>query len=514
MKVSVEEKELIRKDYLEFRSQGYTRTQARVKTAQKHDRGATTIFDNTFDLELPSSEDNPVKKFKTEWPKSYIITGWEIRVGIDDNFIATLEKMAEHYQAELLLVPCHYGDVNYIPEKLKEKFTILTEDIKFNDNLCFKYVETNALAQSPLAGHVGAYPDTSTIIPGLVKELRTEPSHQYVKQLMSTGSVGTLNASIGDYMDTDDKEFLRKWKSTITRRHGKGIAIAKNYVQPSALIVDVLDKKTFLTRFITSTGGGVVYDLKSKFTPTGRTDYNPPCLVTGDMHAYYVDDVALKATKDMIRYFQPDQVVIQDFFDGASVNHHEVSSSVKFSKAPSIKEEAEVTTSLLKELCRLSKEVVYLESNHDDFLIKFMDKSESLWRLNGNYEICCELQLYRSKTGKHPIIKLLDLESYKNLRYVPTRENFCVNKVLLKHGHEGVSGVRAGFYALAKIYNYYVQGHLHAPSVFRNAMCVGLNGRLDMEYVMGANAMMHANGLIHADGSVQLLPVVYGEWIR
>lgn len=515
MKVSNEESKDIKDRYLKYRSAGYPKKEARRRVSNDTGRGMTTIFDHTYMLEDPVIEPSVKKALKPQWPKTYIITGWELRVGICEKFVATLERIAEAYDAELVLVPCLESDVNYMPEILKEKFTVVTESFSFNDNLTFKYVETNALVQSPLSGHTGAYPDSTTILPGLVKELRTEPSQHYVKQLMSTGSIGYLNANTKQYSDVDaDKDFLRKWRSVSTRRNDKATAIAQNYVVPSALIVDVLDKKTFLTRFVTSSKNGVVYDLDKKFTPDGVEKSQPLALVTGDFHAYYVDEDAYKATKEMIRLFNPKEVVLNDFFDGASVNHHEVGSAVKFQQAPSIREEADITTQYLAEISRLSERVTYVQSNHDNFLIKYLDTSERLWRLNKNYAISCGLQMYRVYTQNHPIVKLLELDKVKNLTFVDEQDNYYIGKVLVKHGHEGISGVRAGFSTLARTYNYYVQGHLHAPAVFRNAVCVGLNCRLDMEYTIGNNGWLHANSLIHPDSSQQLLPIVYGTWIR
>lgn len=514
MKVDNKNKELIRTKYLEYRKAGYAKQEARRRVSNETGWGMTTVWDYTYDVDTPSIE--PVKQVVTpKWPKTYIITSWEMRVGIDEAFVATLENMAKTYDATLMLAPVQASDANYIPEHIKEKFFILLDDCKFNENLQFKYVETNALIQSPLAGHVGAYPDYTTIIPGLVKELRTEPSQHYVKQLMSTGSLGYLNAKVSDFEDLDeDKEFLRKWRTVTTRRHGKPTAIAKNYVVPSALIVDVLDRKTFLTRFITSYKDGVVYDLNKKFTPTTVESSQPLALVTGDFHAYYVDEDAYRATKEMIRLFNPGEVILNDFFDGASVNHHEMGSAVKFHVAPSIREEADVTADMLKELSRLSNKVTYLQSNHDNFLMKYLDVADRQWRLNRNYEIACGLQFFRVNTQLHPIIKLLDLNHIDNLQFVREQDDYYVGKVLVKHGHEGISGVRAGFIQLAKMYNYYAQGHTHQPSVFRNAMCVGLNGRLDMDYAVGGNAWLHANGVIQPDNSQQVLPIIYGQWIR
>lgn len=512
MKVLESERNTIRELYVKYRSQGLAKQSAREMISQKIGRGMTTIFDHTYDLDDPQMVTDK-KTFPIGWPKTYIITGWELRVGMDEKFIDCLKSMAKLYDAELLLVPVQASDARYLPEILSSTFHIVTEDVKFNNNLQLKYVETHALAQSPLTGHVGAYPDYTTIIPGLIKELRTEPSQHYVKQVISTGSVGYLNAEASDYTDTDDeKEFLRKWRTVSSRRHGRPTAIASNFVVPSALIVDVLDSETFVTRFVSSYRSGIVYDLDKKFTATGYEQSEPLALVVGDTHAYSANEDAIIATKEMIQALNPREVVLNDFMDNASVNHHEIASAVKFFRAPSIEEEARVTRALLEEFCEISRKVTYLQSNHDDFLIKVLDKSEQLWRLNGNYEICCELQLFRVREQLHPIIKLLNFETLSNLTFVSERENHYVGRVLVKHGHEGVSGVRAGFLTLARIYNFYAQGHSHNPGVYRNAMCVGTTADLDMDYAVGANAWLHANGLVQPDNSTQLLPIINGRW--
>lgn len=515
MKVSQEEKQQIQERYLYYRNLQVPKEAALNKVAAEFDRGRTTVWDATADLET-IKEDRPLneKALNVDWPKTYILTGWDLRVSPDMKFIKCLEQLAEYYDAELVLVPCTRADVRYIPDEIKEKFYVAVEDIEFNANLQFKYVETSALVQSPLSGHVGAYPDYTTIIPGLIKELRTEPSQHYVKQLMSVGSVGYLNANITDYSNLDDKDFIKKWRTVTTRMYGKPTAVARNYVVPSALIVDVLDAKTFLTRYVSSHRSGVVYDLDKKFTVDGYENSQPSALVMGDTHAYNVDEQAYVATKEMITMFKPREVVLNDFFDGMSMNHHEINDAVKYSKAPSMREEADVTRGLLAELAEISNKIVYLQSNHDNFVPTVLNKSESLWRLNGNYETAVELQLYRVKEGKHPIIKLLGLDEFKNVKFVDERENYYIGKVLVKHGHEGINGARTGFFSLAKTYNYYVQGHEHAPKVFRNAVCVGLTGRLDMEYVVGANGMLHANSIIQPDSSVQLLPIIQGAWIK
>lgn len=512
MKVSDKEKQQIQKIYQKYRSAGYRREAALKRTAKEVGRGRTTIYDNTVELYNPKPKERISVNYKPSWPKTAIITAWEIRVGIDKKFVETLKQMAKFYDAELFLTLCQESDINYVPQEIKDVFTIVTEDIEFNSNLKFKYVETNALLQSPLSGHQGAYPDTTTIVPGLIKEASTEPSQFYVKQLISTGSIGYLNARVNDYDDNEDEGLVKKWRSANTRRNGKTTAIAKNYVVPSALVIDVLDNKTFLTRFVTSLQNGVVFDLDKKFTPNGVSDSRPSALVVGDTHALSVDNDAIVASIDMIRDMGPRETILNDFFDGLSVNHHIIADPIKFKDVPTLEEEAKITRNLLEIVCDVSDQVVYLQSNHDNFLESWLSGPASMWRLNYNYAIACDLQTYRAQTGNHPIIKLLDLESIPNLNFVTEKENYYVGNVLVKHGHESINGARAGFKTMAKTYNRYVQGHLHTPAVFRNAAMAGLTAKLDQSYNVGASNWLHANVIIQPDGSLQLLPIIRGIW--
>ena len=199
IKVSVEERAAIQADFNELRKSGMAKTEARKLLAVKYSRGSTTIWDNVH-ME-------PEPEFPTvsaEWPKTYIITSWDIRVKPDMKFIECLKQMASYYDADLLLVPMVRGDAKYVPKALTDVFQIVVDDVVFNENLQLKYVETPALSRSPLTGFQGAYPDHSTIIPGLVRELKTEPCPRYIKQLMSTGSIGYLEASSDDYLLIND----------------------------------------------------------------------------------------------------------------------------------------------------------------------------------------------------------------------------------------------------------------------------------------------------------------------
>lgn len=537
MKISKEQSDAVYNKYLELKASAkYKKGYIQNLLMDEFGLAKTTTFDHSRGREKGSVvfKETPTEVMKEILPPrisampsraykqlsgkgTYIITGWEIRVGVNEEFLDCLNQIAKYYNAEKLLVPVWKEDVPFIPTVLKENFSILEENHQFNSNLIFHYVPTHALVASPLAGWGGAFPSKTAILPGLIKELFTEPSNKYCKQLMSTGSVGYLNANYDQYGEiTPGHEHFnplrRRWETATSRSVGKTTAIAQKFIKPSALIVDVLDDNRFLTRYVTMNEDGVVYDLNKKFVAGKKSALisKPLALVVGDYHAYQVEQSSHVATMAMLDFLKPEKTVLNDFFDGASVNHHEVNSAVSFHGAPSIREEASMSKALLKEVCDASEHVIYLHSNHENFIYKMLDMNERVWRLNNNYAECCELQAYRLKSNNHPIIKLLDLDQMKNLSFVTEKTDLYIGNTLVKHGHEAYRN--ANFKGFARTYNNIVIGHTHSPGVFRNAVNVGTNAKRDMSYSIGASASMAANAVIQPDSSVQLLPIIDGVW--
>lgn len=462
-------------------------------------------------------KDTKVKKFKKnlQFPKTLIFTSWEIRVGLNKSFIDILKQIANYYEAELFLSSVWPDDLQFLPPEF-DNFQVLMADWKINDNLMFKYVPTHALCSSPIAGWAGAH-DSSIIVPGLIKDLVTEKSNKFCKQIISTGSVGRLNAFLTHYNHVEDEEnrtkLMKRWSFVQNRRGGRAYEIAKQFTVPCALIVDVLDNKTFLTRYVTMEKDGTVYDKNLKFM-AGKPypeRSRPEAIVLGDQHAYIADETATKASLEMCESLNPKAGVVNDFFDGSSVNHHEWNDFANVVEFPSITEEAQITRMLLDKYIDVLDTVYYKQSNHDDFLIKYLS-NENNYKLGKNYKEAISLRLWQLENKRHPVIKVLELDKIKNLKFVSSKENLVIAGVSVIHGHEGVSGRRAGFRAQQRIYNRLVQAHEHSPNVYRNGALCGTNSILNPNYTIGASGWMAANVLIQPDGSLQLLPIINGVW--
>ncbi|MCS7014458.1 MAG: hypothetical protein NZM05_12620, partial [Chloroherpetonaceae bacterium] len=198
----------------------------------------------------------------------YIVTGWEIRVSASPFFLDFITAISKHYGFKTILCPVYLPDLEYLPSSLKERFDIiLTTNLKLNQNLEIVLASTHALVKHPLQGWRGAF-DHTVIIPALIKSLETEPSQKLSKQLITTGSVGFMTAKPSDYAEFGEKtveKLSKRWATT--QRQGRILAQAQHYVKPSALIVEILSRHRFVTRYVTMDNKRqkFLYDLNLKF---------------------------------------------------------------------------------------------------------------------------------------------------------------------------------------------------------------------------------------------------------
>lgn len=527
--ISNELQEKVMADYTSLVSEGLaTLTGIRRKLSAKYNLAYSTIYKITTNgykssannVKIPVTYEvkNPIQ-IEHKYPKTYIFLGWELRVELS-GFLNIIDQLQQEHNAEVFVTCLWPDDVSYLPTEL-QKYNLLLTDLQLNNNLIFKYVPTHALAMSPVQGWDGAF-DKSAIIPGLIREVKTAMTDKHCKQIMTTGSLGFLSAQFEQYNHITESssriEFHKRWAvvNMQNRRGGRNYEIARTYTKPTALIVDIINEDIFLSRYVTmEPNSKCVYDLNKKYTVKGKAPQisRPSALVVGDIHAYGVDKDKFAATKKIISTLNPEQVVIQDVFDGASINHHEIKDYANVIKFPSISEEAEITKGVIKEICDISSKVIYLHSNHDDFLVKFLAE-ESNYKVKDNYQTALNLRAWQLSNDRHPIIKLLELDSFKNIKFVSVFDNLYISGILVKHGHEGIAGRRVGFRPLLKIYNKYIQGHTHSPEVYRNGMCVGTTSKLKLGYNYGASAWLHTDGIIQPDGSIQAINVINGIWSK
>lgn len=532
MKISKEKSDTIFKYYKSLSDKGiYKETQILKKIMEKFNLKKTTAYDHSRGRDLGSIkykafEDHEPGGIRPAWEPvvkeisrpsiitkkkgTYIITGYDIRCGINNSFINCIKQLSNHLNASLLLVPINKNDIELIPKKLKNNFEIITNNIKFNNNLSLELVQTDCFIQNPVLGWRGAFQDKSIIIPALTKELVSEPSEVNYRQILTTGSVGYLDAKFDDLDMKEESHTKTRWYRASSVMNNRRAIVSQRFVKPSALVVTVMNDELFTTRYVTMEKEGIIYDLGYKITKNSVSESNPLALVVGDHHADEMDIKNHRATLDMIKTLNPKEVILNDFYNGTAFNHHIMNDINKYDKVLSIDEEVSITKKVLKSITDISNRVVYLQSNHDNFILKFLNGGIDNWRINGNLKMCYILQAYMAETNNHPIIKLLDLDKISNLYFSPEREIYKVGNTSVIHGHE--SFVKIGFRGLAKAYDKVVTGHFHKPEVFRNSACTGTMMKVDHNYHIGINVTSCANCLIQPDESLQLITITDGKW--
>jgi hypothetical protein len=512
-------KEKIYKEFIELIiNSDRSITEIRKSVAKKNKVGLTSVRRITNNYQ-PAEQTTNIKENKksNKYPQTYIFTSWEIRVGIDPKFIDILKQLRKYYSAKVYISPVFLEDAKFAPPQIIENFEILTKDLQLNSNLQFKYNEVHALCQSPLSGWDGTFKKT-TILPGLIRELKSEPSVHLCKQIISAGSLGNLSANLKDYEFIKDesliKEFNKRWKAVKnTRQTGKSFAIAKEYIEPCALIVDIIDNDTFLTRYVSMPKSGILYDKNLCFQNKRKEPktIRPELFMIADFHSYYKDEKNFEAVKDIAKKLNPKIGLVQDFVDFDAINYHNYDDFAKIAKLPSLETEIKIAKQDLKEITNLFDNVIWLESNHENFLYKFL-KNEHYYKYRDHYALALKLRLWQMEKEGHLVQHLLELDKIPKLKYISGNDNLSIFGVTIKHGHEELGGRRLGFKGWQRVYGKHLQGHLHSPSIFRGSVCVGTSSKLDMSYKSKVDSWLHAHALLHEDGSIQLLPVINGKW--
>lgn len=460
--------------------------------------------------------------------KTYIITSWDIRTSIDPKFIDILTQLAKYYQAELYiqnLSSKNNDDWFVSATKKKCKQDLVTELAKYlfqfvgdeslSSNLQFKQIDVSPTAASVISGFEGIF-DKSTILCGLIKELKTEKSLVVGKQIMSTGSIGKLDAKLEDYNllpPADFSELEKVWNRT--KENTKAFQVAKELIEPSALIVDVVDDKVFFTRFITMRKSGVVYDRNLKFS-YGKTKpevIRPKALIIGDFHSIETCPKNLQAITDIAKEYKPEVAILHDFTSFLSINHHEWNNYINVIKAPTLEAEWIDANKNLDYLETLFPKTYYICSNHCNFLTTFL-ADETKYKLNPqNYKKALELRIWQLETNRHPIIKFLELDKRKKVTFVSQHQDLILCGNVHKHGHENLLGVKAGFKTMAKAFNYkYVAAHLHGVEIYAGAAQAGTSSKLRLGYNSGGvSNWVNGHVLEYEDGTFQHVIVLDGK---
>ncbi len=421
------------------------------------------------------------------------------------NFLKSLEHYSKNNNAEIVILPTNgmfpsstKQDQEEVLDSHFNNYRILEHDEKINSNIDIRYFPVKAQQIDPLTSWDRFVKQSSAIMPSPKQRLRVVPTsnQKYPKILMSTGAVTEPH-----YKDNS-------WGMKARLDHVYG-----------AVIVDAVDNHNYHFRQLRANNSGTFYDLGIKYNEHGKHTSEPlEALVMGDYHTHQIDKNVLKGTYKLIEETKPKLIVLHDFFDGYSINHHDESMLVrrtqKQGESVTLKKELYECGEHLKRLKDYSgAKIIIVKSNHDEVIDRYLEEGRFV---NDPQNIDIALLMFQAKRrGDDPLQTGID-ETYgvvDGVQFLSRDDDYKIlGWQLANHGDLGANGAKAGVRSLENSCNKAIYGHSHSPQIMRDVFIVGTSTPLKLDYNRGASSWMNTHALLHPNGQPQLINIFGGKY--
>lgn len=450
-------------------------------------------------------------------PRTFVVTAAQYRDEdasdiVNEEFYASLDLYCKEREAKMIIVPMagrtFHDDV--LDEVVAEHEGLTRRDKNLNDKIKVSIHGVRPQQIDPVTG-LGRFTqsDVTTIFASPKQRHKVIPnSNQSLpKVLMTTGALTHPNYK-------EDRI---------------GRIAAKDHVY-GAIVVETESATDYHYRQLTANKNGEFVDLGVKYTSEGTERCGLEALVLGDYHVGDTNPEVEQATYEMIRKLKPKRVVVHDWFNGHSVNHHEMKKFISRAMAydqgrASLEQELRDNSKKLHQLRKVAgeeTEIVVVRSNHDEFLDRYLQDGRYMdedhnWRVAHELALACYNSENRKLRIKNPLQEGL-------LRYggIPSKVTFLERDQDYKvlgwqlgaHGDKGGNGARASVHGLENAYGKSISGHRHTPEILRNTFVVGTSTYLSLGYNEGPSSWMNTHAMLWENGKVQLVNIINGKWRR
>jgi predicted phosphodiesterase len=427
--------------------------------------------------------------------KRYVVSTVVVDANLNDKFIKSLELYCQKNKAELILLPTN---VNKLSEEQELDQRILKSNRHLNRNLLISLLPINPEQIDPITGLDRLSDNHKSVIYASPKQrLKSiaSPSQRLPRVLMTPGAVTHPNIS----------------------NSKRSIISNKDHVA-GAIIIEVETKSLYHYRQVQAEKDGSFIDLGNKYSNNKITKAKLEALIPGDYHAGFTDPAVKAVIIKVLDKYKPKHLILHDFFDGISVNHHiehKLIQKARMGKLMQLEGELKFASKELKELKDKCSNVLIVKSNHDEFLDQYLDAGKYVFDIP-NHIIGLELAFAKAR-GKDPLE--YGLKKYNNLdgvTFLKSDESFKLTNKNIEcgaHGHRGANGSRGSTNNLEKCYQNIVYGHSHSPEILRGAWVMGTSSYLKLSYNIGPSSWMQTMCFIYENGARQLINVIDGSSI-
>lgn len=445
--------------------------------------------------------------------RRFVITSAQNNTRKNAPFFRTLLRYCEHRDAELIVVPIHYKNINlYTASQQYKKFWdrdltpyLIDEPLDLGGNVVVRAdVCIAATAANPLEGKqpIGGAKWTIFGHPQLAMEPVPTPADKLPKRMYTTGAVTTKNYS----------------------RTNAGAKAEFHHVE-GALVVEVDGAHAFI-RQVNADSRGRFYDLDTLYGPDGaQSGHAVLALTTGDEHVKFHKPEVRAATYDapdsIVRALKPRYIIRHDILDGyAGSHHHEHDDVLQFTKHHQgnhdYRAELDQVVDFLDATTPADAETVIVPSNHHDHLYKW------LARVDPRKDPTNALLIHELKAAQYqnalagrttdPLEIYLAPRLTCRHRFLDRSKPFVLKGVdYSQHGDVGVNGSRGSARSLAKSTYKMVVGHSHGARIVKGVYQVGTStGRLEYERGLGDHSNTHC--IQYPNGKRTLVDIFDGKW--
>lgn len=300
------------------------------------------------------------------------------------------------------------------------------------------------------------------------------------------------------------------------------------------LIVEVDRDGTYFARHVTADWKtGEFTDLDTRYTPEGVEQApRAETLTLGDFHSGKEDELVLGATRRLVELVKPKALVLHDFLDFYTRNHHETKKlRARYLGAGKLVE-PEVRDAA-KNVYRLSRwgdhDLVFVRSNHDDHLDRWLDDHDDHKDPeNAPYyhQLWARAFEHHQKFGRFPDLFGLEMHRFLATDWGGAAKGALARCKFLRlneshrvcgvehgfHGHIGNNGSRGSVRSYARLGCKVTKGHDHTPCIMDGVFSVGVTARLEHGYNHLPSTWMNAHCVLHADGKRQMVIIMNGRF--
>ena len=444
-----------------------------------------------------------------------LVTSAQNKTGINNKFLNNLITYRNHlktmgYKVEIVIAPQRYRNPTNPTEDNKKATEMWWVDevlpylhygkIQFGDVKISTDSRIRPTAKEPMTGYEVLAKDNSLVLPHSKIHFKTMPrfKNDPLRSMSTTGYISNKNYS-------DSKAGETAWE-----HHSYGFVIVEKKKDGTCHIprnVKVKSDGSFID---------IIYSVKDELVSKIESSDG---LVLGDIHASEVNLEILSKTWKLMEILKPENTILHDLFDGATVNPHEVKDMYIQKKKIRegkflIDQEIQQSFDVVKTLIPLTGKIHVSLSNHDVFLDRLINDGNWKRDLHNSHNYLRYALIQQTEDiEKYGTIYgyLLDQEFKGEVNYLNYDDSLKIQGYeCALHGDNGTNGSRGSYKQFSRLNTKMIHAHQHSPVLHNNVTCVGVTCNIKQYYTRrGLSSWAYAHSVIHPNGKNQLL--VFGD---